>query len=112
MTTTIYSMGYDRFGPEQKGDGQRKRGVNRRISKFCGELRGLSKDYRRAPEEGRTPLEQLRALHRPENLGKKRKEQMRKRAQFISHPFQFASFFYDTRDLVGYCVQRKRWRNI
>ena len=66
-------------------------------SKVHGELRRLSKAYRRAPEEEKPPLEQLRtdlrvslkSLHRVENLHKKSKEQMRKRAQFISNPFQF-----------------------
>ena len=64
MTTIIYSMGYDRFGPEQKGEGQWKEGDNRRelqINKVRGELRRLSKAYRRAPGEERPPLEQLRA---------------------------------------------------
>lgn len=105
MTTIIYSMGHERFGAKElkaretpSGRGNRR---ETEISQIRGELKGLKRAYIEARESGsvqemyaleelrETLRERLKSLRRAENNRRRRKERMRKRAQFTAGPFQF-----------------------
>ena len=98
MTTIVYSLGLERFGSEEKEKQPRPQPVpNRRErerKKIRGELNSLKKQYRKASDEARKGLAQLReelrgrlkTLTMAERLRRKRKERTRKRAAFIANP--------------------------
>jgi hypothetical protein len=100
MSTIIYNMGCERFGLEERKKQPEIKKSNRReneISRIRGELRQLTKAYKKATREEKTGLEELRRnnrerlkiLRRAENNRKKRRERTRKRAQFMANPFKF-----------------------
>ena len=100
MSSIIYTMGYDRFGPvkqnkapPQKHDNQRQQ----KIAKIRSEVRQLTKRYKEANEAEREALAELRddcklklkKLRQAENNRKQRKKRNQKRAEFIANPFKF-----------------------
>ena len=101
MSTIIYSMGAERFGVQERKQGKKpNEKTNRRqqqISQIRAELRQLTRAYREATNDEKPALEELRGilrgrlktLRRAENSRRKRKERIRRRAQFTSNPFQF-----------------------
>ena len=110
MTTIINSLASERFGCVEPRQPRTPYTANRRVNKMKDlrrEIRSLQKPYKRASIEERQPLQELRGtlrgelktLRRAEWHRRRRKERLRKRANFLSNPFGFA------RTLLG------GWRN-
>ena len=103
MTTLVYAVGKERFGVEEKAHQQHKTTVSNRrvreIKKLRGEIRTLTKQYRKAGSEERIGLCQLRTtlrermktLRKAENIRKKRQEKAKQRAAFIKNPYRFTT---------------------
>ncbi|XP_062568263.1 uncharacterized protein LOC134230448 [Saccostrea cucullata] len=102
MTSIIYSVGLDRFGAEQRKKSQKEGRKNRRereIAKMRKDLRQLRKQYRKATDEEKPALSQLRdnirehlkIARRAERSRRRRKQRDRARARFTADPFQFTS---------------------
>ena len=101
MTTIITSLASERFGFVETQQPRRPYTANRRVNKMKDirkEIRSLKKLYRRESIEERQPLEELRGilrgelktLRRAEWHMRRRKERSKKRANFLSNPFDFA----------------------
>ncbi|XP_061920230.1 uncharacterized protein LOC133660667 [Entelurus aequoreus] len=102
MSTIIVSYGSERFGRMEKGNTEATPyTMNRRATKIHQlrqELRTLRKQFKRAAEEDKQPLEELRnilrkkltTLRRAEWHRRRGRERARKRAAFIANPFWFA----------------------
>jgi hypothetical protein len=102
LPSLVYSVGKERFGLEQRRRTAPSGAptLNRRqreIQTIRRELRSLRKQYRKATDEEKAGLHQLRHIQRErlktlrnaENINKKRKEKARKRAAFFANPYKF-----------------------
>ena len=99
LSTIIVSYAAERFGcanSEKKIYIDNRRTV--KIKELRRELKSLRKQYKKASEEERQPLAELRdilrrrltSIRRAEGHRKRRKERSRKRTAFITNPFGFA----------------------
>lgn len=102
LPTITYAVGLERFGMAEKHGTSRPYKPNRReeeIKRLRSEIRALGKQFKRANEEERVGLGQLRnlrrqkiqRLRRAERLRKNRKLKERRRAAFFGNPYKFTS---------------------
>lgn len=107
LTTITYNLARERFGAEEKKverncayEPSRR---ERQIKRIRGEIKSLSKQFKKAPADEREGIkdltsqlrDRLHRLRRAECVRKKRRDREKKRAQFIKDPFRF------TRALLG-----------
>ena len=100
MTTIIINYASGRFGCTEENENKIKRNNRRteKIKELRQELKILRKQFRKASDEERHALAELRDIVRKklistkkvEGLRKRRKERARKRTAFIANPFEFA----------------------
>lgn len=106
MTTLVYTVGRERFGPVITRRQKPQPTPNRRQSRMKqirGELRSLTKAFRKASQEERMGLQQLRdilrrelhTLRKAENARTARRRKARKRAEFVSNPYKFSKQLFD-----------------
>lgn len=91
MTTVGTAFAAERFGTEEKRVKQPyvKNSRVEKIHNIRQELKVLRKQHKKASDEERGPLEELRAMLLTEYHRRHRREMAQKRAAFIANPFQF-----------------------
>ena len=106
MTRLIYSISKERFGVVQKKESTQAPTMNRRqqqIMEIRKELRSIKKLYRKASDEEKEGLQQVRntlreklnTRRKAEQIRKKKKEKERQRKRFITNPYQFSKGLLD-----------------
>ena len=101
MTNLIHTTGMDRFGAEPKGGKIQTRGGpsrrQREIKEIRKQIRGLKKQWRRAEEQEKQGLAELRdqlrdrlkSLRSAEAQKRKRKKKEKARNRFLKNPYSF-----------------------
>jgi len=106
MTTLVYTVGRERFvtvkarGPKPQHTPNRRQS---RMKQIRGELWSLTKAYRKASQEERMGLQELRdilrrelcTLRKAENARTTRRKKARKRAEFVSNPYKCSKQLLD-----------------
>jgi len=98
MTTLVYTVGMERFGTVKARGPKPQHTPNRRHSRMKqirGELRSLTKAYRKVSQEERMGLQELRdilgrELRKAKNERTTRRKKARKRAEFVPNPYKFS----------------------
>lgn len=106
MSHLIYSIGKERFGVQKKKTNCNQPQPNRRekrIKQIREELKKLKKAFKKANQEERVGLKELRdiqrrelaSLKRAENLRMKSRKKAKTRAAFVANPYKFSKQILD-----------------
>ncbi|XP_052237947.1 uncharacterized protein LOC127849270 [Dreissena polymorpha] len=106
MTTLVYTVAKERFGTKKTRRPKPQQTPNRRQSRkkqIRGELKSLNKAYKKASQEERLGLQELRDILRrelqtfrkAENARTARRRRAQKRAEFVSNPYKFSKQLLD-----------------
>ena len=106
MTSLVYAVSRERFGTIEKKRTKTPVQPNRRqrlIVEIRKELRNLNKAYKKASEEERIGLHELRdvqrrqlsTLRKAEQIRDNRRRKARQRAAFVANPFKFSKTLLD-----------------
>ena len=103
LSTIVYAVGQERFGLVKIRDGKEADIINKpnrrqlEIQKLRTEINFINKRYKKARDEEKEGLRQLRFilrekrnhLQKAERIKKARKERSRKRSMFVANPYKF-----------------------